>query len=174
MKTAKTKANYSAKDLSHMKKTFTIFTILFPAVLTLSLLENFFTSNRSWKVQVVEFCVEWWQTAKILFGGKGYDYSIEIADYSFKVDCKRNKFDYEVAQAVVGWYGRYNLYFGKVLNPSLNYRDDDTTLKVSQVGADSFKLYYDQFRWSKSIKFNSSYLMTKEQVITMIKHLEKK
>ena len=154
-----------------MKKTFAIFTILFPAVLTLSLLENFFISNRSWKVQVVEFCVEWWQTAKILFGGTGYDYSIEIADYSFKIDAKRSNFDTDVALAVAGKFSRYGLYFGKQTS-SINYNQHDQYFSIEQHGKDSFSLYYDNGAWTR-IKFNSDYKMTKEQILILIKHCEK-
>lgn len=172
MKTAKTKANYSAKDLSYMKKTFTVFTILFPAVLTLSLLENFFTSKRSWKVQAVEFCVEWWQTAKILFGGTGYDYSIEIADYSFKLEAKKNKFDVKVAQELAYVFSRYNLYFSKT-SGVIRYNTDDVQMKITQTGKDSFVLFYDKFKWGKRLTFTAKYSMTAEQLLTVVKVLER-
>lgn len=170
----KDKTDYSKKDLKDIKKRVILFTIFSPFLLAFGLVENYFTPTQySWKSVIIDFFVELWQAIKLVCGGKAYDYSIEISEYDFKQKAKKHKFDVTVATELANKFYKHNLYFSKQ-QTAINYRgSDDVEMKITQTGKDSFKLYYYKFTWGKNITFTSKYSMTKEQLLTVVKTLEK-
>lgn len=171
-KSFRTKSDYNAKDLKRMKKAFVLFTVFFPIFLILSALETRFSFGKSFRIGLLEFCVEWWQVTKLIFGGKTYDYSIEFAEMNFKQRVKREKVDMDVAMAVVGIFGRHHLWFGSS-RTSINFSYEDHRLEVEQLGKDNFKVYYNNGKWN-GFEICSEYQLTKEQTITAIKSFSRR
>lgn len=161
-----------------MKKLAFVVILGTPLLYIYGLLENHFSFNNSVRGYSFEFYKNWLNAWRILFGKKDVDYSVEINNYEFKVQAKKAKIDVELVMFMKELYGTWSIKLDRKRNKliySVEQAYGYKTINIIQVRTDHFKLnYMNDSAWNASVWLNSDYLLTKEQVIDIIKYLEAK
>ena len=161
-----------------MKKRALLYVTFAPFIYLYGLAENHFSFGNTFKGFTYEFLYEYIQGWKILFGGEYKDNSVKIANYEFKQRAKKAKFDNDIAFQVKESFGSLWIRFNKK-NKELTHRSSgdygEEYLHIVQHGKDEFRLGYRNSRgWNNSKDLTTDYMLTKEQVIEIIKMLNSK
>lgn len=159
-----------------MKKKALLYVSLAPFIYVYGLAENHFNFSNSIRGFTLDFIYEYMNAWRILFGKEYKDNSTEVALFEYKLKAKKAKFDVELALLMKELYGTWNTRFYKK-EREMHYRysfdSGDKIISVKQLGDDEFTLeYYNDAGWNKKRTLNTNYILSKDNVIDIIKMIK--
>lgn len=161
-----------------MKKKALLYIVGSPVFYLYGLAENHFSFGKSIRGYTLDFCYEYLNGWRILFGKDYVDKSIEVGIYEYKLKAKKAKFDLDVAMEMKKLFRAWNINFNKKKR-SLKYNYScgygDIHLSIKQIGKDEFTVkYYNDSSWNNRRSLSTDYIFNKEEVISMIRLIKER
>jgi len=161
-----------------MKKRAVLYILGSPFIYLYGLAENHFSFGKSIRGYSLDFCYEYFNGWRILFGKEYKDKSIEVGLYEYKLKAKKAKFDLDIALLMEELYRKWDIGFDKKKR-SLRYNYScgygDVYLSIKQIGRDEFTVkYYDDSGWNRKKSLSTDYIFSKEEVIATIRTIKER
>ena len=159
-----------------MKKRALLYIVGSPFIYLYGLAENHFSFGKSIRGYTLDFCYEYLNGWRILFGKEYKDNSIKVGEYKLKA--KKAKFDLDIALLMEELYRKWDIRFEKKKR-SLRYNYScgygDIYLNIKQIDKDEFTVrYYDDSSWNRKRSLSTDYIFSKEEVIATIRTIKER